>query len=118
MKLIIQIALLFGLYYIGTWIQQYFNLFIPGSVIGLILMFILLTTGLLKANWIEKGARFMITHLVLFFIPATVGLLNYYYLFKGKGILLIVITFVSTIIVMISSGKTSQMLAKRRDVSE
>ncbi len=118
MKLIIQIAILFGLYYIGTWIQQYFNLFIPGSVIGLILMFLLLTTGICKASWIEKGARFMITHLVLFFIPATVGLLNYYYLFKGNGILLILITFFSTLLVMIASGKTSQMLAKRRDGSK
>lgn len=116
-KLVIQIGVLFGVYSIGAWIQQYFNLFIPGSVIGLVLMFTLLTTGILKANWIEKGARFMINHLVLFFIPATVGVLNYYDLFKGKGILLIVITVVSTLFVMLSSGVTSQMLAKERDIS-
>ncbi len=116
-KLVIQIGILFAVYSIGAWIQQYFNLFIPGSVIGLVLMFILLTTGILKANWIEKGARFMVNHLVLFFIPATVGLLNYYDLFKGKGIFLIVITVVSTLFVMLGSGVTSQMLAKERDIS-
>lgn len=116
-KLVIQIGILFGIYSIGAWIQQYFNLFIPGSVIGLVLMFILLTTGILKANWIEKGARFMVNHLVLFFIPATVGLLNYYDLFKGKGIFLIVITVVSTLFVMLGSGVTSQMLAKERNIS-
>lgn len=116
-KLVIQIGILFGVYSIGAWIQQYFNLFIPGSVIGLVLMFILLTTGILKANWIEKGARFMVNHLVLFFIPATVGLLNYYDLFKGKGIFLIVITVVSTLFVMLGSGVTSQMLAKERNIS-
>lgn len=115
-KLVIQIGILFGVYSIGAWIQQYFNLFIPGSVIGLVLMFILLTTGILKANWIEKGARFMVNHLVLFFIPATVGLLNYYDLFKGKGIFLIVITVVSTLFVMLGSGVTSQMLAKERNI--
>lgn len=116
MKVIIQIALLFVIYHIGAWIQQYFNSFIPGSVIGLILMFLLLTTGILHTSWIEKGARFMINHLVLFFIPATVGILNYYGLFKGKGIFLILITIVSTLLVMIGSGLTSQMFANRRDV--
>lgn len=116
-KIVIQIGILFGIYSIGVWIQQYFKLFIPGSVIGLVLMFTLLTTGILKANWIEKGARFMINHLVLFFIPATVGILNYYDLFKGKGILLILITIVSTLFVMVGSGVTSQMLGKERDIS-
>jgi len=114
-KIFIQIALLFVFYFIGVWIQQSFIPFIPGSVIGLVLMFFFLLTGALKSNWIDRGARFMNQHLVLFFIPATVGLLNYYVLFKGKGLLLIVITIFSTILVMVSAGITSQMLAKRKD---
>lgn len=116
LQLIYQIAILFGVYYIGTWIQHYFQLFIPGSVIGLILMFILLSTGILNTRFIDDGASFMIKHLVLFFIPATVGLLNFYHLFAGKGILLIVITMVSSLLVMITSGYTSQLLAKEREV--
>lgn len=113
-KIIIQIALLFCMYYIGVSIQQYFGLFIPGSVIGLVFMFILLTTGIFKVKWIEEGAKFMITHLVLFFIPATVGFLNYYHLFAGKGVLLIVITIVSTFLVMLISGFVSELIAKRK----
>lgn len=102
------------MYFIGTWIQQAFSLFIPGSVIGLVLMFILLSTGILRAQWIESGARFMMNHLVLFFIPATVGLLNYYHLFAGKGIFLVIITMVSTFIVMVASGLISESFAKRK----
>lgn len=116
-KLIIQIALLFVFYYFGEWIKNVFNLIIPGSVIGLIFMFLLLTTGILRSNWIDKGARFMNQHLVLFFIPATVGLLNYYGLFKGKGVFLIIITMLSTIFVMVSAGLISRMFTKRKDVN-
>ncbi|MBO1002221.1 CidA/LrgA family protein [Pseudogracilibacillus auburnensis] len=116
-KVIIQIGLLFCMYFIGTWIQQAFSLFIPGSVIGLVLMFILLSTGILRAQWIESGARFMMNHLVLFFIPATVGLLNYYHLFAGKGIFLVIITMVSTFIVMVASGLISESFAKRKDLN-
>ena len=115
LTLIVQIAILFIVYYIGTWIQQLLQLSIPGSVIGLILMFILLVTGIFPLRLIEQGASFMIKHLVLFFIPATVGILNYYTLFKGKGLLLFIITIVSTLLVMIISGLVSQAIARARE---
>lgn len=98
------------MYLIGSAIQQYFNLFVPGSVIGLILMFFLLISGVFKLKWIETGAQFMMRHLVIFFIPATAGIMNYYGLFKGKGSLLIITTIISTILVMGISGWTSQKL--------
>lgn len=113
-KIIIQIAILFIVFYIGTWIQQYFQLPIPGSVIGLILMFLLLVSGLYPVSWIEEGASLMVKHLVIFFIPAMVGILNYFTLFKGKGLLLFIITIVSTLLVMVISGAVSQALAKER----
>src|SRR5699024_1365294 len=85
---------------------------VPGSVIGLLLLFILLISNVLKVEWIEEGAQFFVNNLVFFFIPATVGVMNYFDLFKGKGILLILIVLLSTILVMGSSGLVSQSLAK------
>ncbi len=116
-KLLYQIAILFGFNFIGEWIQDFFGLFIPGSVIGLILLFIVLSTGLFPSRFIEVGAGFMMKHLVLFFIPATVGILNFYHLFVGKGLLLIVVTMISSLLVMLSSGFTSQFLAKAKEIS-
>lgn len=115
LRIIYQIAILFGVYYIGNWIQDLLGLFIPGSVIGLILMFILLSTGIVNPKFIQYGSSYMVKHLVLFFIPTTVGVLNFYQLFIGKGILLIVITIISSLLVMISAGYTSQFLAKGKE---
>ncbi len=112
---LVQIILLFLVYEVGVLIQEYFGLFIPGSVIGLILMFLLLTTDLLKVNWVEEGAKWMNKHLVLFFIPATVGIMNHYELFAGKGIFLIVIVLFSTILVMATAGLVSQWLVRKGD---
>jgi holin-like protein len=113
LSVIIQIALLFIVYEIGVFVQNLFGLFVPGSVIGLVLMFVLLTTGVLHVRFIEEGARFMIRHLVLFFIPATVGIMSHYELFAGKGVLLFFITILSTCIVMAGSGLVSQLLQKK-----
>lgn len=112
--IIIHIAILYAFYYIGTIIQQFLHIPIPGSVIGLLLLFTLLVTKVIKATWIEEGARFMMNNLVLFFIPATVGIINYSSLFTGKGILLIIIAVISTAFVMVSSGLTSQWIHVRK----
>ncbi len=102
----------------GMWIQQYFHLAIPGSVIGLFILFILLMTGVLKTNFIKKGANFMLDHLVLFFIPAMVGIVNYLDIFTGNGLWLIMITVLSTLIVLVISGKVSEFLVKKNSVEQ
>lgn len=113
LKIVVQLAVLFGIYEIGVFIQSALGLFIPGSVIGLILLFLVLMTGIIPVTWIESGSKMMNKHLVLFFIPATVGIMNYYKLFAGKGILLIVIVLFSTACVMGAAGLVSQTLAKK-----
>lgn len=114
-KIIIHIAVLYGIFLVGNGIAQYFNLFIPGSVIGMLLLFALLMTGVIKASWIEEGARTIINHLALFFIPATVGVINYFDLFAGKGFLLVIIVLLSTVMVIVTSGHVSQALMRRKE---
>src|SRR5699024_1672927 len=110
---VLQVAILYLVYEIGVWIQSTLDLFIPGSVIGLILLFMLLMTKMYPLKCIENGSKFMNKHLVLFFITATVGIMNHYRLIAGKGIFLIGIVIASTVCVMGASGFVSQQLAKK-----
>lgn len=110
--IILHIIILYLISLAGTWIKDLFNLPVPGSVIGLLLLFILLMSNIIKVEWIEKGAQFFIRNLVFFFIPSTVGIIEHFDLFKGKGILLIVITLISTGMVIVTSGLLSQSLVK------
>ncbi|AIF44824.1 CidA/LrgA family protein [Virgibacillus sp. SK37] len=115
-QIIIQIGLLSLLYLVGNWVQSVFNLVVPGSVIGMLLLFLLLTTGVFKISWIEAGATLIINNLAFFFIPVTVGVLEYYGVFAGKGFLLVGITLGSTILVMTCGGLISQWLVVRGEV--
>jgi len=117
-KIIIQLMVLYIFYLIGSYVQYTFNLFIPGSVIGLILLFTLLVTNIINVSWVEDGAKFMVNHLVLFFIPPTVGIMHYFNLFAGKGLLLVVVTIISTVIVIGCSGSISQLFYKRKMPNE
>lgn len=116
-NIMIQIVILYGIYLLGNWIQVAFHLFVPGSVIGMVILFILLLTNVVKLTWIEAGSKLIINHLTLFFIPATVGIINYFGLFKGNGFFLVLIVLLSTALVMAGSGIVSQWFIKRKEVN-
>src|SRR5690625_2344645 len=96
--MIIHIFILYLFNIVGTGIKDFLNLSVPGSVIGLLLLFILLISNVLKVEWIEEGAQFFVNNLVFFFILSTVGVINYFDFFKGKIIELILIVLISTIL--------------------
>jgi len=112
-KIIAQIALLYVFSFVGDWLHNLLHLPIPGSIIGLFLLFIALILKICPLTWIETGAEFLLAYLPLVFIPATVGVMNYPHLFTGSGVMLLFIVMVSTLIVMIAAGCTSQWLANR-----
>ncbi|MFD1336411.1 CidA/LrgA family protein [Oceanobacillus iheyensis] len=115
-KVIIHTLLLIFLYQMGTWIHDFLNLTLPGSVIGMMLLFVLLSTGLVKPSWVDKGALLLVKHLPLFFIPATVGIISFLHLFAGSGIFLIAIIIVSTALVIVISGHVSQWLVRKKEL--
>lgn len=114
-RIAVHIGILYIFYALGVWIQETLHLFIPGSVIGMILFLALLLSGKYNPRWTEEGASFLIRHLPLLFLPITVGLMDYLDLFKGSGLWIVFVVIVSTVLVMVTSGKTTDWLARRRE---
>lgn len=112
-RIVFQIGILYIFYYIGLWIQHTFHLLMPGSIIGMLLLFCLLMTKKFKATWIDKGASFLLSHLPLLFIPVTVGIIDFFDLFKGRGFLSVIVVIISTILVMITSTLVAGWIAER-----
>jgi holin-like protein len=71
---IFQLLIIIGFLLIGHGLANIFHVPLPGSVVGLILLFLLLLTGVIKLSWIEKAANFQLKHLPLLFIPSVVTL--------------------------------------------
>ncbi|MHC8515839.1 CidA/LrgA family protein [Sporosarcina sp. ITBMC105] len=114
-RICLQIGILFIFSYIGTIIQNLFHLIIPGSIIGLILLFICLTLKVIPVELIEDGAGFLLGILTLLFVPMTVGIMNYPSLLSWQGLLLLGIVVVSTAITIVISGIFTQRLEKRTE---
>ncbi len=117
-RIILHIAFLYLLLFLGNAVQDIFQLSIPGSVLGMLFLFFLLKSGIVKLDWIKEGTSLLLKHLTLFFIPVTVGFMEYLDLFSGRGILLLVVTILSTALVMGLSGFVSERLVKRKEVQQ
>ncbi len=118
MRYVLQFAIILAICFMGDLIHNYFNLPIPGNVLGMVMLLILLLTGVIKLTMIEDVSNFMLKHLSFFFIPAAVGLITCFTILEGKWTALMFISVVSTFIIAIVTGMTVQILMKRRQSVE
>ncbi|MGX9133524.1 CidA/LrgA family holin-like protein [Rummeliibacillus sp. JY-2-4R] len=112
LRLIAQVCALFLLSELGQWIMASLHIKFPGSIVGLFILLILLFTKVIPEKWIASGAELLLAYMTLFFIPVTVGIIGYPELFSWKGLLIIGIILISTILSIISAGKTTQLVEK------
>ena len=90
----------------------------PASIYGLVILFILLETGILKLDAVKETSVFLIEIMPLMFIPAGVGLLKSWGLLKPILLPVCVIVAVSTVLVMGISGLVTQEMIGRNKKKE
>jgi holin-like protein len=113
LKIILQIAFLVLLNSVGNVISRVLHLPIPGSIVGLIILFLLLQFKIIKVEWINKGASWLLAELILFFIPSAVGVINYQKAIGSQWGRLVAVIVLGTLTVMAFTGLTAQFVAKR-----
>lgn len=115
MKYIRQFVIILFISFIGEALKYVLPLPIPASIYGLVLMFVLLETKVLKVEAVQDAGKFLIEIMPMMFIPAGVGLLNVWDTLKPVLIPIIVILFASTIVVMGVSGKVTQTMIEAEE---
>lgn len=85
---------------------------VPASVYGLILMFILLCTHVVKLEDVEEVGDFFLQVMPFFFVAPTVGIVTSYDAIKGNILLLLVMSFVSTVVTIFVTGWVAQLIIR------
>ena len=112
LRIVVQVGILFGFYILGDFIVTLFHLKFPGSIVGLVLLWICLYFNWFDVRFVADGANLLIAFLTLFFVPTTVGIVQYPELLTKSGFLLIVAVLISSIFAFVFTGKLSQILEK------
>ncbi|WP_099187246.1 CidA/LrgA family protein [Tepidibacter mesophilus] len=115
MKSFRQLGIILFICFLGEVISNFLPFPLPGSIVGMILLFISLITGIIKLYMIEDISNFLLNNLAFFFIPPGVGLISSLDILKGQWFILFFISIVSTILVIFTTGFTIQILKRRRD---
>ena len=114
MKYLLQFLLIGAFYYLGELLHELIPLPIPAAVYGLVLLFAVLCTGLLKLEHIEKAADFLLAIMPLMFIPAAVGLMDTWEIIAPSWLQFILVTVITTVVVMAVSGLVTQAVIRLR----
>lgn len=87
---------------------------LPPSILGLLILFTLLQTGKVKAEWFKPITDFLMQNLMLFIIPPCVALVQYLDLLADNAWVIIISAFSSSLLVLFATAKTHEFLRKRQ----
>lgn len=113
MKIFREGIIVFGIYLVGELISGFFNLPIPGNILGMLILLILLLTKVIKLDQIETLANFFLDHLAFFFIPAGVALMNSVGIIKDTWFKLILVCIVTTVVIIVCTGVIVQFVSRK-----
>jgi len=88
---------------------------IPGSVIGMVLLFITLHFNWLKLSQVEEVGTWLTDNMAILFVPAGVGLMTNFDLLANVWLHLLIIMVVTVIIMMWFVGTIVQKIMKTSD---
>ena len=112
-KLILQLALIMLITFIGTEVQKLLHIPLAGSIVGLMLFFLLLQFKIVPESWIDVGANFLLKTMVFFFIPSVVGIMDVASNITMNYILFFIVIIIGTCLVALSSGYIAEKMLEK-----
>lgn len=118
MKILLQVGIVFGLYWLSQCIEAVLPFPFPASVISLLLLLILLFLRVIKVEHIREKSDFLLGNLGFFFVPVSVSIMNYAGLIWENAAAFFTICVVSTVLTygatVAAVRLTSRLLEKKR----
>jgi holin-like protein len=114
LRLLVELAVLCGLFLFGGQLADWLGWPIPGGVMGLALLLLLFASGVVRPATLQLGAGWLMAEMLLFFIPALMSLLDYGSLVREEGWRILLVIAVSTLMVMVVTASTVELVCRWR----
>ena len=115
MKYVWQLVIILGVSFLGELLNTLLPLPVPASIYGLLIMFILLLTKVIKVEHVRETSDFFLVTMPMLFVVAGVGVIDYWGVIKPRLVPAIIIMLVVTIVIMVATGKITQALIKAKE---
>lgn len=114
-NILMQILGLCAISFVSNVLSSALNIGIPGSILGIVLLFIMIKQRWLPLEKIELGANFLIAELLLFFIPSAIGVIQYQEVLKNDWAQLLLAIGASICLVVVFVGIVTEVIVRVRE---
>jgi len=112
MKYLAQLTIILAVSLVSEALGYFIPLPVPASVYGLVIMFLLLWTKVIKLSQVENVADFFLQIMPFFFVAPTVGLITSFDAIRGNVLWLVLMCFISTVVTVAVTGTVAQLVMK------
>lgn len=106
MKIFKEVSIIFLLCILGDILSNMLPFPFPGSVIAMVLLFILLVSKILKPHDIEDVANYLTSILAALFVTTTVSIIQYYDILKSVFLRFILICIIAAVVTFVVTAYT------------
>lgn len=107
-------SLIYLCLYAGIALARWLPIAIPGSILGMLILFLLLALRIVPAEWIKPGSYLLIRYMALLFVPISVGIMNYTSLLAAQFGPIVISVTVSTFLVLTVVGLSAEKLHNKQ----
>lgn len=114
-QLVRAFLLIYVCLYVGIGLSLVLPVPIPGSVLGMMILFLLLSWQIIPFRWVQPGGHLLIRYMALLFVPISVGVMQYFDLLRSQFGPLVVSCVVSTLLVLLMVSVAGEWLQRRQE---
>ncbi len=100
-------------YLLGVVVSYLIGNLIPGSVCGMLLLFVALLLNIVNGDDIKGVVKTLTANMALFFIPVSVGIIAALDLVSENLLIFLIVPIATTIIIIVVVGLLQQYLERR-----
>ncbi len=114
MKYLHQAVLLAAITFAAELVKYVVPLPVPASIYGLLLLFCLLKSGIVKLEQVEDVGGLLLELMPVLLVPASVSFLTVMDTIQAMLLPVLLMGFVGTLVVMFVTGRVSQWMIRRK----
>ena len=114
MKYLHQAVLLAAITFAAELVKYVVPLPVPASIYGLLLLFCLLKSGIVKLEQVEDVGGLLLELMPVLLVPASVSFLTVMDTIQAMLLPVLLMGFVGTLVVMVVTGRVSQWMIRRK----
>ena len=104
--------------FIGECISKFFQLLVPGPVIGMVLLLVFLLLKKGSFHSLDNAVALHLRYLPLLFIPAAMGIITQIDIITQEFWAIVIALFVGTLVALVFSAKFMDFLTARTEKNE